>query len=128
MTIPLEQAKADLEALIERSAAGEEVVITRDGRPVARVVSAPARQGGANDGARPEYRGAAVALGRAIARRGLTLVYGGGAIGLMGAVADGALAAEGKVVGIITKLLHGREVAHRRLTRLDVVETMHDRK
>ena len=83
---------------------------------------------GASDGARPEYKRDTIALGHAIARRRITLVYGGGAMGLMGAVADAALAKDGKVVGVITELLHGREVAHTNLTELTVVKTMHERK
>lgn len=83
---------------------------------------------GASDGAHPEYRRATVALGQAIARRKITLVYGGGAMGLMGAVADAALERDGRVVGVITELLHGREVAHTNLTELTVVKTMHERK
>jgi uncharacterized protein (TIGR00730 family) len=83
---------------------------------------------GACDGARPAYRQAADSVGRALAKYNITLVYGGGSLGLMGGVADGALASGGKVVGVITKLLHSREVAHRNLTELRVVESMHDRK
>jgi uncharacterized protein (TIGR00730 family) len=67
-------------------------------------------------------------MGRAIARRGLTLVYGGGAVGLMGVVADAALAAGGEVHGVIPQALDRKEVGHRGLTRLDVVDSMHTRK
>ena len=74
------------------------------------------------------YREAAAALGTAIARRGLRLVYGGGRIGLMGLLADAALAAGGRVVGVIPEFLRGLEVAHTGLTELRVVPTMHDRK
>jgi uncharacterized protein (TIGR00730 family) len=83
---------------------------------------------GASDGARPEYRLAAELLGGEIARRGVVLVYGGGSMGLMGGVAEGALRAGGRVIGVITKLLHSREVAHKGLTELHVVDTMHERK
>jgi uncharacterized protein (TIGR00730 family) len=83
---------------------------------------------GASIGANPAYREAAVALGQAIARRGLTLVYGGGAVGLMGIVADAAMAAGGEVVGIIPQSLLDAEVGHKGLTRLEVVDGMHARK
>lgn len=83
---------------------------------------------GASIGANPAYRAAAVALGEAIARRGLRLVYGGGAVGLMGVVADAAMAAGGEVVGIIPQSLVDAEVGHSGLTRLEVVDGMHARK
>ncbi|PYB69419.1 TIGR00730 family Rossman fold protein [Pseudomonas sp. LB-090624] len=83
---------------------------------------------GASMGANSAYREAAVALGQAIARRGLTLVYGGGAVGLMGVVADAAMAAGGEVVGIIPQSLLDAEVGHKGLTRLEVVDGMHARK
>ncbi|WP_409268368.1 TIGR00730 family Rossman fold protein [Pseudomonas sp. KCJK9044] len=83
---------------------------------------------GASIGANPAYREAAVALGQAIARRGLTLVYGGGAVGLMGTVADAALAAGGEVIGIIPESLMNAEIGHKNLTRLEVVDGMHARK
>ena len=66
--------------------------------------------------------------GRALAGQGWRLVYGGGSVGMMGRCADGALAAGGEVVGVITGALVGMEVAHAGLTRLDVVATMHERK
>lgn len=83
---------------------------------------------GASSGASPVYREAAIALGQAIARRGLTLVYGGGAVGLMGIVADAAMAAGGEVIGIIPVSLQRAEIAHTGLTRLEVVDGMHARK
>ncbi len=83
---------------------------------------------GSSLGADPAYRQAAAALGQEVARRGLRLVYGGGNVGLMGVVADAALAAGGAVVGVIPRALEAREVAHRGLTELIVVGTMHDRK
>ncbi|HYF13871.1 MAG TPA: TIGR00730 family Rossman fold protein [Phycisphaerales bacterium] len=83
---------------------------------------------GASAGARPEYARDAALLGRAIADHGATLVYGGGRAGLMGTVADAALDNGGKVVGVITKLLQSRELAHTGNTELHVVETMHERK
>lgn len=67
-------------------------------------------------------------VGRAVAQRGAGLVYGGGALGLMGEVADAALAAGGEVLGVIPRSLVAREVAHRDLSELHVVETMHERK
>ncbi|HTI35751.1 MAG TPA: TIGR00730 family Rossman fold protein [Miltoncostaea sp.] len=83
---------------------------------------------GSSPGADPAFVEAAAALGRTIARRGLELVYGGGAVGLMGAVADAAMAAGGRVTGIIPRALEAREIGHRQVTDLVVVETMHERK
>jgi uncharacterized protein (TIGR00730 family) len=83
---------------------------------------------GASMGARPEYRAAARELGQTIARGGGTVVYGGGRAGLMGAVADGALEAGGKVVGVITRLLVDKELGHTGIQELRIVETMHERK
>ncbi len=83
---------------------------------------------GASPGANPVYREAAENLGRHLAERGLTLVYGGGAVGLMGAVADAALAAGGEVIGIIPQSLQDAEIGHPGLSRLEVVAGMHARK
>ena len=83
---------------------------------------------GSNTGSDPVYAAGARAMGRAIARRGLTLVYGGGQVGLMGIVADAALSAGGEVHGIIPAMLDRKEVGHHGLTRLEIVETMHERK
>ena len=83
---------------------------------------------GSSAGARPEYAEAARRLGAALARRGLGLVYGGGHVGLMGVLADAALAAGGAVVGVIPQALVDRELAHGRLTELLVVDTMYQRK
>ncbi|MED5606120.1 MULTISPECIES: TIGR00730 family Rossman fold protein [unclassified Pseudomonas] len=83
---------------------------------------------GASPGASPIYREAAESLGRHIAERGLRLVYGGGAVGLMGMVADAALAAGGEVVGIIPQSLKEAEIGHKGLSRLEVVDGMHARK
>ncbi len=80
------------------------------------------------DGARPEYRAIAEELGCALAERGLGLIYGGARVGLMGAVADAALAAGGHVVGVIPHVLVDKEVAHHGLTELHVTSTMHTRK
>lgn len=83
---------------------------------------------GARPGADPAFVAAAAQMGRAIAARGLTLVYGGARIGLMGVVANAALAAGGRVVGVIPKSLVSKEIAHDGLTELYLTETMHDRK
>ena len=83
---------------------------------------------GAKSGDDPRWVNAAYDMGRAIAGRGWTLVYGGGNVGLMGALADGALAAGGAVVGIIPRKLLARELAHRGLARLEVVDDMAQRK
>ncbi len=79
-------------------------------------------------GARPEYRAAAEALGRAIAARGMGLVFGGGAVGLMGVVSAAALAAGAPVTGIIPHGLVAREAGNGDLTDLRVVASMHERK
>lgn len=83
---------------------------------------------GSSPGARPSYARAAEALGREVASRGLRLVYGGASVGLMGVVADAALAAGGEVVGVIPQHLVDREVAHTGLTDLHVTGSMHERK
>jgi len=83
---------------------------------------------GSRLGARPVYRTAAEAFARAAARRGLTLVYGGGNVGMMGVLADAALAAGGEIVGVIPRFLERREVGHAGLTRLELVDSMHERK
>jgi hypothetical protein len=83
---------------------------------------------GSASGAREEYRAAARELGSALAEFNYRLVYGGGHVGLMGVIADAVLAAGGEAVGVIPQWLVDREVAHRGLTRLHVVETMHQRK
>ncbi|MDR0207893.1 MAG: TIGR00730 family Rossman fold protein [Pseudomonas putida] len=83
---------------------------------------------GASTGTHPAYREAAVALGQAIARRGLTLVYGGSSVGLMGAVADAAMAAGGEVIGVMPQSLIDAEIGHKGLPRLEVVDGMHARK
>ena len=81
-----------------------------------------------NPGVRPAYTRAATELGKLIARRKATVVYGGGRVGLMGALADGALQAGGKVIGVMPHALVGREAAHQSLTELYIVNSMHDRK
>ncbi|OYY70644.1 LOG family protein [Sphingomonas sp. 28-63-12] len=76
----------------------------------------------------PVYMEAARMVGRSLAERGIGVVYGGGRLGLMGAIADSALAAGGSVIGIIPQALVDAEVAHRGLTKLHVCRTMHERK
>jgi uncharacterized protein (TIGR00730 family) len=83
---------------------------------------------GSRHGVRPAYAAAARALGSALGRAGGQLVYGGGRVGLMGEVADAALAAGARVVGVIPETLMRREVGHAGLHELVVVETMHERK
>jgi len=83
---------------------------------------------GSRTGDAAEFANAARATGKAIARRGWRLVYGGGRAGLMGSVADAALAAGGEVIGVIPKALMGRELGHDGLAELHVVDTMHERK
>jgi len=83
---------------------------------------------GSARGTRPLYAEAAAALGRLLAERGLGLVYGGGNVGLMGVVADAVLAAGGEVEGVIPEAMMKWEVGHPGLTRLHVVDSMHQRK
>ena len=83
---------------------------------------------GAATGNDPIYARAAAALGRTLAARSIELVTGGGKVGLMGVVADAALESGGRVIGVIPRGLEEREVAHRGLTELRVVETLHERK
>jgi uncharacterized protein (TIGR00730 family) len=83
---------------------------------------------GSSTGHRPEYRDAARRFGEVLAERGVGLVFGAGHIGLMGVVADAVLAAGGDAVGVIPQALVDKELAHRRLTELRVVDTMHQRK
>ena len=83
---------------------------------------------GSSTGHNPSYRRLADQLGRSLAKRGLGLVFGGGRVGLMGAVADGALAGGGEVIGVIPQALIDREIGHRGLTELRIVGSMHERK
>ena len=83
---------------------------------------------GSQAGAKPAYLNAARELGVALARAGVTAIYGGGHVGMMGALADSALAAGGRVVGVIPEHLMRPEVAHQGLTELLVVDSMHTRK
>ena len=83
---------------------------------------------GSSGGAAPCYGEAAFGFGALLARRGIGLVYGGGSIGLMGLVADGARAHDGEVIGVIPEALRAREQDHADLTQLHVTRTMHERK
>ena len=98
--------------------------MTNSGKPLRRI----AVYCGSALGNNPAYRAEAEALGTAIAKAGLGLVYGGACRGLMGVVADAALAAGGEVIGVLPDALKGREIAHTGLTSLEIVATMHDRK
>jgi uncharacterized protein (TIGR00730 family) len=83
---------------------------------------------GSRTGNDPAYRAAALALGQGLAEAGIRLVYGGGRIGLMGVLADAALAAGGEVLGVIPEFLTRREVAHQGITEMAVTSSMHSRK
>ncbi|MDZ4286989.1 MAG: TIGR00730 family Rossman fold protein, partial [Prosthecobacter sp.] len=83
---------------------------------------------GANSGSLPIYREAAAAVARYLAGQGIGIVYGGGKVGLMGAVADAALSAGGEVIGVIPQSLMDKELAHVGATQLHVVKSMHERK
>ncbi len=83
---------------------------------------------GSSSGDDPAYETAARTMGETLARTGIELVYGGGHVGLMGVVADAALAAGGQVTGVMPKALVDREIAHTGLSRLHVVGSMHERK
>jgi uncharacterized protein (TIGR00730 family) len=83
---------------------------------------------GSREGDDPAFTVAAAAMGKAIAKRGLTLVYGGAKVGLMGALADAALAEGGEVIGVIPRGLVSKEIAHDGLQELFLSDTMHERK
>lgn len=83
---------------------------------------------GSSPGNNGEYIDHARKLGRVLAERRITLVYGGSNIGLMGVMADAALEAKGEVIGVMPRVLVAKEVAHRKLSQLHVVESMHERK
>ena len=83
---------------------------------------------GSRTGRLPQYRAAATELGEGLARAGLQLVYGGGRIGLMGAIADATLGAGGRVIGVIPDFLQRTEVAHQGVNELVVTDSMHTRK
>ncbi|KWX88320.1 lysine decarboxylase [Paenibacillus riograndensis] len=83
---------------------------------------------GSRDGASPVYKESAHALGKVLAEHGITLIYGGATVGLMGEVADAALEAGGDVIGVIPHFLKSREIEHKHLTELILVDSMHERK
>src|SRR5688572_23696853 len=83
---------------------------------------------GSSVGARPEFAAAARAMGKLLGERQIRLVYGAGNVGLMGILADAALKAGGQVIGVIPQMLVDRELAHRGLTELRIVTSMHERK
>jgi len=83
---------------------------------------------GSSVGNRPEYAAAAAEFGRLLAEQNIRVVYGAGNVGLMGVLADAALAAGGEVIGVIPQMLVDRELAHRRITDLRIVGSMHERK
>jgi hypothetical protein len=83
---------------------------------------------GSSVGSRPEYAAAAAAFGASLAQAGVGIVYGGASVGMMGAMANAALAAGGEVIGVIPGGLFAAEIPHPGLTRMEVVGTMHERK
>ncbi|MUT68093.1 TIGR00730 family Rossman fold protein [Paenibacillus sp. NEAU-GSW1] len=83
---------------------------------------------GSSEGASPIYKESAVKLGQELAKRQITLIYGGANVGLMGTVADAVLEQGGEVIGILPFFLQSREIAHKGLTDLIMVESMHERK
>ncbi len=83
---------------------------------------------GSSPGEKPEYQDAAAMFGSTLAATGIDLVYGGGSVGLMGIAADACLTAGGRVIGVIPRLLMEKEVGHKNLTKMHVVENMHERK
>src|ERR1700739_4229881 len=83
---------------------------------------------GSSAGSQPEYRACAQQLGAELTRRKIGLVYGGGNVGLMGAIADSVLEAGGEAIGVIPEHLMTREIGHKRLTKLHIVHSMHQRK
>jgi uncharacterized protein (TIGR00730 family) len=83
---------------------------------------------GASSGFDAIFHSQAIYVGQVLVKNNIELIYGGGKIGIMGAVADGVLGASGKAIGVIPKFLSGKEIAHDGLTELILVETMHERK
>lgn len=83
---------------------------------------------GSSFGNAEDYKDGAIALGKELARRNITLVYGGSSVGLMGVIADTVLSEGGEVIGVIPNLLEEREIAHTGLTKLFKVKDMHERK
>lgn len=83
---------------------------------------------GSSAGSQPQYRACAEQLGAELTRRNIGLVYGGGNVGLMGAIADAVLKAGGEAIGVIPENLMTREIGHKQLTKLHIVRSMHERK
>ncbi len=83
---------------------------------------------GSSSGSDEKYKRQATLLGQTLAKHNIQLIYGGANVGLMGAVADGALNSGGKVIGVLPHFLQSKEIAHKQLTELILVETMHERK
>jgi uncharacterized protein (TIGR00730 family) len=83
---------------------------------------------GSSSGTEPIYFSEAMLLGKVLAQKNITVVYGGAKVGLMGAVAEGALRERGKVIGVIPNFLRSKEIAHEELTELILVDSMHERK
>lgn len=83
---------------------------------------------GSSMGTEEKFKSQAIVLGQTLAKQNIELVYGGANVGLMGAVADGVLKAGGKVIGVLPDFLKSKEIAHKNLTELIVVDSMHDRK
>ncbi|WLR51679.1 TIGR00730 family Rossman fold protein [Bacillus tianshenii] len=83
---------------------------------------------GSSNGRSEKYREGAIALGKVLAERGITLIYGGASVGIMGTVADTVLEHGGQVIGVIPEMLNEKEIAHPNLTELHVVDSMHARK
>ncbi|AJS60546.1 LOG family protein [Paenibacillus sp. IHBB 10380] len=83
---------------------------------------------GSSDGASPAYKEGAIHLGKELAKRGITLVYGGASVGIMGTLADAVLESGGQVIGVIPQMLEDREISHPNLTELIIVDSMHERK
>jgi uncharacterized protein (TIGR00730 family) len=83
---------------------------------------------GSSSGSDARFTAQAILLGETLARHQIALVYGGARIGLMGAVADGALGAGGQVIGVLPRFLQSKEIAHADLTELHLVDSMHERK
>jgi uncharacterized protein (TIGR00730 family) len=83
---------------------------------------------GSSNGASNKYKEGAIQLGKELARREITLVYGGASVGIMGGIADAVLGEGGEVIGVIPKMLEEREISHPNLTELFIVHSMHERK
>jgi uncharacterized protein (TIGR00730 family) len=83
---------------------------------------------GSSSGTEEIYTSQAIQLGQTLAKRNIELVYGGAKVGLMGAVADGVLNAGGKAIGVLPNFLRSKEIAHKQLTELILVDSMHERK